>query len=195
MKAITLKSNGIGRYDDVSPFIISDKALTVRIELPPYNGEFYFLAENNGKKFKLTIPQSGEVALGDIKAGEFNAEVKHYLKGELIKVYKVEPLLIKELDADLSAMPEIEELRRDREEIKQSFREYRKRVAERKKALNDRVEKLEKLVNALIAFAYDDYRNNVYLGGGNMQDFISTYGFEPDNEQIKLLGEKDNEQD
>ena len=195
MKTIILKSNGLGRYDDVSPFIIADNALAVKIELPPYNGEFYFVAENNGNKFKLTIPQNGEIVLDGLSAGELNAEVKHYLKGELIKVYKVEPLLIKELDGSLSAMPEIEALRRDREEINQSFREYRQRTAARKKALNDRVEKLEKLVCALLAFAYDDYKENVYLGGGTVQDFASKYGFELNNEQIKLLEGEEDEQD
>ncbi|MDE6586125.1 MAG: hypothetical protein K2K80_05555 [Clostridia bacterium] len=195
MKIIKLKSNGLGRYDDVSPFIIADNALTVKIDLPPYNGEFYFVAENNGNKLKLTIPQSGEIALGGLSAGELNAEVKHYLKGELIKVYKVEPLLLMELDGTLSAMPEIEALRHDREEIKQSFSEYKQRTAERKKALNERVEKLEKLVCALLAFAYDDYKENVYLGGGTVQDFVSKYGFELNNEQIKFLEGEEDEQD
>ena len=42
MKTIKLKCTGVGRYDDVSPFIITDNKLSLHIELPTLNGEFYF---------------------------------------------------------------------------------------------------------------------------------------------------------
>ena len=48
MTTIKLKSNGIGRYNDVSPVIITDRKLNLKIALPPVNGDFYFVAENNG---------------------------------------------------------------------------------------------------------------------------------------------------
>ena len=31
-------TNGLGRYDDVSPFIITDNKLEIKVELPNYNG-------------------------------------------------------------------------------------------------------------------------------------------------------------
>lgn len=50
MKTITLKYNGLGRYDDVSPFIITDNSLKLKIVLPEQSGEYYLITENNGNK-------------------------------------------------------------------------------------------------------------------------------------------------
>ena len=49
MRLIKLKSNGLGRYDDVSPFLVTDNKLEIKVELPGFNGEFYLITENNGK--------------------------------------------------------------------------------------------------------------------------------------------------
>ena len=48
MRIIQLKPNGVGRYDDVSPFMITDNMLELETDLPPLNGEFYITTENNG---------------------------------------------------------------------------------------------------------------------------------------------------
>ena len=102
MKTIKFNQNGTGRYDDVSPFILADGKLEIKIELPQLSGEFFFIAENNGKQFKKVIPQDGVIALDGLTAGELLSEVKHYLKGVLIKNYKVEPFI--ELQAVISAL-------------------------------------------------------------------------------------------
>lgn len=196
MKTIQLKTSGVGRYDDVSPFIVTDNTLHLQIGLPPYNGEFYLVYELNGKVSKRLIPRSGQLILEDLTAGELNAEVKHYLKGELIKTYRVEPLLLKEVEGMLSAIPEMEELRRQINSVETSFTEYKESAAEREKTLVEQLERTEKNFMALMRFALKDYQNNVYLNGGTAQSFISEFGFELMEEQIKLIkGGKDDEQD
>lgn len=180
MRTIILKPSGIGRYDDVSPFVITDNRLELKIELPNLNGEFYLVAENNGKSFKLLLPRGGVVASDELTAGEFNAEIKHYLKGELIKTYKVEPLLLQEVDGALSALPEIADLRAQISTLDKSFKEYKDEVKLHElRAKNN--------VVALAKFAYKDYRENVYLGGGSVEDFINEFGLDFTKEELKEI--------
>ena len=188
MRTIILKPSGVGRYDDVSPFIITDNRLELKVELPYFNGEFYLVAENNGKTFKMLLPRHGVISLNELTAGELNAEVKHYLKGELIKVYKIEPLLLKEVDGTLSAMPEIAALKAELSECDKSFREY-------KQAADLRELRVKNNVTALIKFAFKDYTENVYLGGGSIENFIKEFGFDLSEEEIKeIIGDEINDQ-
>lgn len=187
MKIIKLKPNDVGRYDNVSPFIITDNRLELQIDFPNYNGEFYLVYEINGKTDKHLLPRSGQIVLENLTAGQFNAEVKHYVQGELIKTYKVEPLLLKEVDSALSALPEIEELNRYICAVERDFKEY-------KQATIVALERAEKNLLALARFAFKDYENNVYLNGGTMQDFVNEFGFELTEKQIKIIkGEKEDD--
>lgn len=180
MRTINLKPNGVGRYDDVSPFMIADKGLELKIDLPNFNGEFYLVAENNGKAFKMLLSRNGVIALNELTAGELNAEIKHYLKGELIKTYKIEPLLLKEVDGTLSATPEIAELMAEISALDKSFKEY-------KQTADSRELRAKNNVIALIKFAFKDYKENVYLGGGTLEDFIKEFGFELSEEELKEI--------
>ena len=182
MRTIILKPNGVGRYDNVSPFMIADKELELKIDLPNFNGEFYIVAENNGKTFKMLLPRDGVIALDELTAGELNAEVKHYLKGELIKIYKIEPLLLKEVDGTLSVTPEIAELKAIINALDKSFAQY-------KEEANLRELRAKNNALALIKFAFKDYKENVYLGGGSLEDFIKEFGFDLSKEEIKELSE------
>ncbi len=185
MRTITLKSTGVGRYDDVSPFLITDRELPLKIILPELCGEFYLVYENVGERVKRIIPENGEIALKGLVAGEFKAEVKHYLKGGLIKTYKIEPLILREADGSLTAEPDIAELRRtvqtlvkelaeEREQTKGLCKEF---TAERERGdgIAERLAAAEEKIAGLLRFAKDDYENNVYLGSG--EDFNEKYGF------------------
>lgn len=187
MRTIQLKPNGVGRYDNVSPFIVTDNRLELQITLPNFNGEFYLVYEINGKTYKRLLPRSGQLILEDLTAGEMNAEVKHYLKGETVKTYKIEPLLLKEVDGTLSALPEIEELRRSIGTVERAFNEYKESAEKRINALSaelaERLEITEKNVQALRRFAVKDYQNNVYLSGGTEEDFIKEFGFTEKGEE------------
>lgn len=187
MRTITLKSTGVGRYDDVSPFIITDREFALKIALPGFNGEFYLVYENVVERVKRIIPENGELTLKGLAAGEFRAEVKHYLKGEIIKTYKVEPLILKEADGSLAAEPEMAELRHLYAELKEELAAERVRTEglysalteEHKRAdgLTERLEATERTVAGLGRFALDDFKNNVYLGGGSAEEFNEKYGF------------------
>lgn len=187
MRTITLKSIGVGRYDDVSPFLITDKALSFKVTLPAVNGEFYFVYESDGKTEKRLIPKDGVLTLKGLAAGEFRAEVKHYLKGELIKVYKVEPLLLKEVDGTLATEPEIVDLRRITDGLVKTLaaeqrkaeilREELTKERERSNELAQRLEAAEQTIERLVRFALDDFKENVYLGGGSIAEFNEKYGF------------------
>ena len=201
MKTIILKSNGLGRYDDVSPFIVTDNKLELKVELPNFNGEFYLVADLGGAVQKRLLPRDGIITLENLTVGELNAEVKHYLKGALIKTYKVEPLLLKELDGTLSAMPEIEALNhricaveRDFKEFKQAVEESNQQQAEREKELVNRLDKAEANMLAIVRFAFKDNTENPYLDGGTLDKFMEDYGFTLSEKQIKLIkGDKGNE--
>lgn len=193
MKTIKLKSNGTGRYDDVSPFIITDSTLTLKVELPNFNGEFYLVTENNGKTCRRLLVRDVEIQLDGLTAGELNAEVKHYMKGELIKSYKAEPLLLKEVDGMLSAMPELEAIHRHICAVERTFEEYKESAEKRVKEAEERYNKLKANLLALVRFAFYDYSDNPYLDGGSFEEFASKFGFELTEEQIKTLkGENNN---
>lgn len=194
MKTIKLKSTGIGRYDEVSPFIITDNKLSLHIELPALNGEFYFLAANNGLNVKKRLADDGKLVLDGLTAGELLAEVRHYLKGELIKTYKVEPLILKEVEGKLSAEPEIIAVCSEIEGLKEIFDEDKARAAEREESLKAAIKELEEQVKllqgnvtSLLRFACDDYLHNVYLGGGSVEQFIEEYGLKLTEEQKETL--------
>ncbi len=194
MRTIVLKSSGVGRYDDVSPFMITDNKLQIKVELPNYNGEFYFVAESNGAVQKLLLPQDGEITLTGLVAGELYAEVKHYLKGTLIKSYKVEPLLLKEADGTLAAMPEIEALTRRICAVERDFAEYKQAAENKEKEQAERLKNAEENLLALVRFAFKDNTENPYLSGGTLDKFMKEYGFNLPEEQIKLIkGENSNE--
>lgn len=176
MKTITIKSNSLGRYDDVSPFTIADGKIELKVNLPMFNGEFFFIAENNEAKFKKVLSEDGMVTLYGLTAGELKAEVKHYLKGNLIQSYKIEPLILRAVDGNLSGTPEIAALRRDTDALAKS-------LAELKQAL----EKREKTLAALFRFAFIDYKNNIFLTGGSLADFLKEFSFELTEEEVKEI--------
>lgn len=125
MRTLTIKSGRLGRYDDVSSFLIKNGTLELQIALPPVSGEFFLVTDLNGKNGgAVPIPKDGVVTVNNLKAGELNAAIKHYLRGELIETYKVEPLILKAVETDLSALPEIIGLRKEIEALKELYERF-----------------------------------------------------------------------
>lgn len=201
MTTITLKSNGVGRYNDVSPVIITDRKLNLKIALPPVKGDFYFVAENNGTTQKRLLPQNGEIALENLTAGELNAEIRHYVKGVIVKVYKVEPLILKEVDGNIKAEPEFSALDRricavesGLNAANRDLTEINKSVAEQSEKLNKRLARVNKNLAALIRFAFKAYNASPFLGGGTADRFAEEFGFDLPEDEIKTIkGETDND--
>ena len=188
MRVIKLKSNGIGRYDDVSPFMITDNMLELETDLPPLNGEFYITTENNGVKSTRLISRSGTVVIDSLTAGELNAEVRHYLKGTLIKTYKIEPLLLIEADGNINAEPEIAALRRENAKLREEVVECAATAEIRAKRDRGTFAALLKVVWAL-------YQTNIYLDEMSFERFADIYGFKLTDAEIKLIkGEKETDE-
>lgn len=197
MRSITIKSDRVGRYDDVSPFLVERGDLELKIELPEKSGEFYFAFELNGKIGKpIYIPRGGTIVVGELSAGELRAEVKHYLRGTLLEVYKVEPLLLKAVESGLSATPEIalltdkiallagktEELKKETEELKESLTEERENA---RKAVRE-------LVLSFLSYAYAEYVFDVQLNARSLsaEEFARALGYELSKEELEEIKNK-----
>lgn len=197
MRSITIKSDRVGRYDDVSPFLVEREDLELKIELPEKSGEFYFTFELNGKIGKpIYIPRGGTIVVGELSAGELRAEVKHYLRGTLLEVYKVEPLLLKAVERGLSATPEIalltdkialltgktEELKKETEELKESLTEERENA---RKAVRE-------LVLSFLSYAYAEYVFDVQLNARSLsaEEFARALGYELSKEELEEIKKK-----
>ncbi len=187
MTTIKLKSNGIGRYNDVSPVIITDRKLNLKIALPPVNGDFYFVAENNGTTQKRLLPQNGEIALENLTAGELNAEIRHYVKGALVKVYKVEPLILKEVDGNIKAEPGFSALDRRICAVESDLVAAKQTAEDRAEELGKKLMRAKKSLCALIRFAFKAYNTSPFFAGGTAEKFAEEFGFELTDEEINII--------
>lgn len=197
MRTITIKSRRLGRYDDVSPFLVESGELELKINLPNLGGEFFFVYEPIGIKDssvrgKLPINGDGKITLSNLAAGELRAEVHHYLRGQFIEAYKVEPLLLKAVDTKLSAMPEIafltaecQALREKTEAVEKAFTEAKKRADEAEKRNRERDV-------AFLSYAWADYQNNVQLNAKNLtlEKFAAVLGYELTAEELEQINNK-----
>ena len=108
--------NGLGRYGDSVPFPIGNLSLVIN-GIPQTSGDFRFIGFSNGKKCvessitptfnKVTVPAE------KLEAGRFSCYVSHYMKGVEIKRYLVEDLIVTDLNASLTADPEIARMQRE----------------------------------------------------------------------------------
>ena len=197
MRTITIKSRRLGRYDDVSPFLVESGGLELKINLPNLSGEFFFVYEPIGIKDspvrgKLPINGDGKITLSNLAAGELRAEVHHYLRGELIEAYKVEPLLLKAVDTKLSAMPEIAFLTAECATLREKTEETTKELTR----ANERADEAEKRNRArdvaFLSYAWADYRNNLQLNAKNLslEEFAAVLGYKLTEEEIKQINDK-----
>lgn len=121
-RLITLKPYGVGRYADVSPFII-DEDLHITFEgMDAANGIYHAaltcgVLHSSAKivNHMLTIPKES------LSAGELNITVMLYLRGEKLKEWVIEPLLLKNVDPTLTAEPEVAEIRHRLAELQETY--------------------------------------------------------------------------
>ena len=190
MRSITIKSDRVGRYDDVSPFLVERGELELKIELPEKSGEFYFAFELNGKIGKpIYIPRGGTIVVGELSAGELRAEVKHYLRGTLLEVYKVEPLLLKAVESGLSATPEIAFLTVEIEALKKETETLTKSLTEERENARKAV---RELVLSFLAYAYAEYVCDVQLNAKSLsaEEFARALGYELSKEELEEIKNK-----
>lgn len=203
MRTITIKSGQMGRFDNGSPFLVEEGALGLKFLLPQGSGEYFFVWQNafeGGQRVgTLQIPKSGEISLADLLPGELRATVKHYLHGELIGQYKIEPLLLKEVEGSISATPELTEILYEIEAIKRALTDRdeaeEKRAAEEAERRATAAAEEEKRAAAqravlirILAYAWALHESNLSLRDGTLKDFISALGLDAYNFSEDELG-------
>ena len=205
MKTIQLKQHGIGRYSDVSPFPLGDLEVEI-VGIPACGGDFRFVAQCNGVKcaeYTVSATQNlVKISRDKLSAGRFSCFVSHYNKGMEVKRYLVEDLLISELNGGIIADPDIAQLRREFEALKKQGEELHKafnieRISreEAEREAKDAIAYAQEIALSLVRFAYEDYRENVYLHGGTFEEFLLAYGFDlskiPEEKIKEIKGEND----
>ena len=219
MREIKL-SLGLGRYQSVSPFPIGDLDLYIS-GIPKISGDFRLLAWCNGDKigeYTVSIAQPHVVIPREkLEAGTFSCRVDHYNGSDLVRHYLVEDLIIKELNTDLTAVPEINELR---EQVKmlETFRvsaaeelytlgknledeqikheEQKAQNEETVRALKEENTKTREALVKMVQWAYNVQNEVPYLDGNTADEFIQTLGIElSETEKTAIaIGDVKNEQ-
>lgn len=198
MKKIKL-SQYSGRYEDVSPFPVGE--LEILIDgLPNESGDFRFIGKMNGLKVaEFTVcPHENTVKISadNLCAGAFSCEIHQYLKGVLIKRWKVEDLLITDLAGTLSAEPEIAQMSRKILALEKQAQEEKQAREEMLNATADAFIYYKQIIFGLLKFAYKDYCENVYLNGGDFDKFLQDFGIDLSKSLQKeideIKGENDN---
>lgn len=111
MKTINI-INDSGFYADNTAELLTDGTMQITVNLPKMHGDFFMVATNAGRHITKHKLASGEIfTISGLKAGVFTATLKHYLRGELVSVYPVETLILKDVDGKVYAVPEVEELK------------------------------------------------------------------------------------
>lgn len=190
MRTINL-SAGLSLYDVRSAFPIGDLDLYIK-DLPKMSGEFRLVAFVNRSKIGeytlsrehniITIPRSS------LSAGNFSCYVSHYVGDTEVHRYIVEDLVISDLNTDISATPEIAELKEQISELTGKLSDLSAKASELENKLkeNDDIFKRvdDKLMIrdgqtacyyaklcALMKWAYGVENAVPYLTGGSVDDF------------------------
>lgn len=211
MRTITIKSGQMGRFDNGSPFLVEEGALELKLLLPPGAGEYFFVWQNEfdgGQRgATLQIPKNGEISLADLLPGELKASVKHYLHGELIGQYKIEPLILKEADGSISATPELTALEGEIEALQKKFEAHEKadealriKEAEEREKAAETEEKRKAAWRAVLirclAFAWALYESNLRFSDRTLNEFLSALGLDAESfseEELTTIATKKEE--
>ena len=196
MKTIEFKQYGMGRYDDVSPFPLGDLEIEL-VGIPTYSGEFRLVALCNGRKCAdntVSATQNRVIIPRDkLTAGRFSCSVSHYSKGTEVKRFPIEDLLISELNTDIYADPEIAKMERRILDLERQAEAERKARLQADSEAKEAIEYAQAIALGLVKFAFEDYRENVYLHGGTFDEFIESYGIDiskiPEEKIKEIKGE------
>lgn len=150
MRTITVKPGCMARYDDTSPFLLESGAFELEFNMALTNSNDFFVYTINGATNSLPIIDQ-RVSIEHLEAGELRAEIKRYLRGELIERIHVEPLILKSVDADLSATPALVELQAKVDQAVQNLNAQAKMYNNAVAAYNAAVERINNIEERLSA--------------------------------------------
>lgn len=115
--------NGIGRFDN-NILIKNDKGPIIEIEHDYRFFDLYVHARYNNNIIRhVTEIKDNKFQLDNsmIKAGKIEIEIKVMTNGELVRTLRCEPLMVKEINGGIEAIPEIKYLENIVDNLKMSF--------------------------------------------------------------------------
>jgi hypothetical protein len=138
MNRIITIQNSLGRYDNVSPFLIANDNLKFQFKGLKGKSEFYAIFSLNGKvkKVLLNDDKTTEISSEWLEVGELNINVLVYSGGFKTAEYAVEPLAIGQLNYEFKAQPVIAALIAKQNELEKTQAEYEKRLQEMERKVN-----------------------------------------------------------
>ena len=193
MKQIKI-NRSLGVYLDKTPFPLGDLIIEIT-GLPNIIAEWRFIGKINGKEIvKENIDGEKNVVKIESKklaAGVFSACVVQYNGGVETAIYKIENLIIKDIEGDLWGQPEIAQLKSKCEELEKSLaleQEKRKALDEK---INIALNYSKDIIIGLLNFAFEDYIKNIYLNGcENLDEFLQKYNISLNEiDKFKIKGE------
>lgn len=181
MKIIILNTSKYAKYNDRSNFPLGDLKIKVCGLPAVLNAQYRMITWLNGTKIgQYTISAENnvvELAASSLEAGVLSAAIIQYIAGVESKRWEVEQLVITDLDDSLTAIPELEKMSEEIAAIKKDCGAQTAALKEEIKAVKQKCNDCVDVIDALIGFAYDDYKSNVYLdGSADKTEFYQKYG-------------------
>ena len=129
-KILTLTASTYVRAGEA--LLLPDK-LEIAFESPTYRlGTLLVKVENDeqGKQYKLSDNTPVDITAFAQKAGEVRISVALVIRGETVKKWSVEPIIVREVEQTYELVPEIEQMKRENAEMQAQLAEMRKAFAE-----------------------------------------------------------------
>ena len=169
MKIIILNTSKYAKYNDRSNFPLGDLKIKVCGLPAVLNAQYRMITWLNGTKIgQYTISAENnvvELAASSLEAGVLSAAIIQHIAGVESKRWEVEQLVITDLDDSLTAIPELEKMSEEIAAIKKDCEAQTAALKEEIKVVKQKYNDCVDVIDALIGFAYDDYKSNVYLDG------------------------------
>lgn len=175
MKNITLKTYGVGVYDDPAPFVLDEDLTLVFSGCNVANGEYAAVVKCNGWQETVKLTDNAvNVPFDELSAGELYVTVVLFLHGKRVTEWTVEPLTLTPVTVGFDAAPTVAALKAENTSLQQALTAYRQELAGYVKAAEKAAQTADGAVqavraNALAAakYMYRHYKNDLR---DNVQD-------------------------
>lgn len=124
-----------GLYNQKIVTLTDNENLQIKISSNIYPNLSYYLKAKNGANFHqikfvdkvITIDRSC------LSYGTLSGKIVAMLNGDVVKEFKIEDLILREIDKKIEIIPEIESIKADFERIKKENTELKEKIAELEK--------------------------------------------------------------
>lgn len=135
-KQIKLHLYGGSLVDREPLFFADGETLELSFDSPyRLDNAFLVVSSGNKKELKIRIEDETRIPVEYIVAGVLNLEVIITARGEIAKRIRIEPIIIKEIDGTLSAIPEIDYLKSTLQSLSEEYAATVKELEEYKSAV------------------------------------------------------------